>query len=284
MRIVVTGADGRLGAVIVADLVAEGHQVTGLSLLDLDITDAEAVGGTIGALRPDAVINCSAYTAVDAAETDPTTAFAVNAVGPSLLALAADAAGAMLVHFSTDFVFDGRTDRPYTEDAAPHPLGVYGKSKLAGEDAVRKARRHYVCRLESLFGGSGFRGHVATIDQIALGIREGRVVRAMADRTVSPSYAVDVALAVRTLLDINAPYGIYHCVNSGYSTWVEVAKEIGARLGIVARIEPVLSTDFKTAVERPRFCALSNAKLFDLGIEMPTWQSAVRRHIALDDE
>ena len=279
-QITLIGADGRLGGVLLGELVTGGYQVTGLTLSDLDITDAERVAVTLERLRPDVIVNCSAYNAVDAAEDHPSAAFAVNATGPSVLADAADATGALLVHFSTDFVFDGRAREPYREDASPNPLGVYGQSKLAGEEAVRKSRRHYICRLESLFGGSGFQGHQATIDQIADRILDSRVVRAIADRTVSPSYAVDVAVATRRLIEIGAPYGVYHCVNSGYTTWIDLAHEVARELGVLPQIEPILSADLHAVAPRPLFCALSNDKLLGVGIQIPTWQSAVRRHLA----
>jgi hypothetical protein len=166
---VVTGAGGRLGAALSAELVSAGHKVTGLSRTDLDVTDGEQVATVMRHLRPEVIVNCSAYNAVDAAESDPAAAFAANAEGPSFLADAAEATEALLIHYSTDFVFDGRALEPYSEDAPANPLGVYGASKLAGEHEVRRARRHYILRVESLFGGRGANGHRATVDQIAVG-------------------------------------------------------------------------------------------------------------------
>jgi dTDP-4-dehydrorhamnose reductase len=227
------------------------------------------------------IVNCSAYNAVDAAQADEASAFAVNARGPAILADAATAAGTVLVHFSTDFVFDGEARQPYSEDDPVNPLSVYGASKLAGEVGVRRAPRHYVLRVESLFGGLGVRGHRSTVDHIAETLRAGGMVRALADRTVSPSYVPDVAQATRALLEGNAPSGTYHCVSSGFTTWFDLAREIAQRLAVSeSRIEPAMIADFETAAPRPQFCALSNEKLRAAGICMPVWQSAIERHLA----
>jgi dTDP-4-dehydrorhamnose reductase len=279
MRIVVTGAAGRLGATIADAFQRAGYQVTALSRSDLDICDVEQVSTVLDRLQPEAIVNCSAYNAVDAAEADAATAFAINARGPSLLAGAAESMGALLVHYSTDFVFDGETEQPYSEEEPANPLGVYGASKLAGENGVRSAPGHYILRLESVFGGSGTKGHRATVDQIADKVLAGVTVPALVDRTVSPSYVVDVANATRALIEGKAPYGTYHCVNTGCTTWFDLANEVVRQLGVRGSIEPVRATDFKTVARRPRFCALSNRKLVGLGIAMPTWQSALARHL-----
>jgi dTDP-4-dehydrorhamnose reductase len=150
---------------------------------------------------------------------------------------------------------------------------------LAGENEVRSATRHYILRLESLFGGSGAKGHRATVDQMTHKLLAGATVLALADRTVSPSYVGDVVRATTTLLERSAPYGTYHCVNSGCTTWFDLAHEVSRQLGVRGRIEPVLAANVNTAVRRPRFCALSNRKLFSVGVVMPTWQSAIGRHL-----
>jgi dTDP-4-dehydrorhamnose reductase len=279
MHAVITGAAGRLGGTVRDELRSAGHAVTAFSRAELDICDAERVITIITRLRPDAIINCSAYNAVDAAETDAATAFAINAEGPSFLAAAARASGALLVHYSTDFVFDGNTLQPYSEDDAANPLSVYGASKLAGENELRSTPRCYILRLESLFGGSGANGHRTTVDQITDTLRSGLTVSALLDRTVSPSYVADVARATRLLIDRGAPSGTYHCVNSGFTTWFDLAHEVARQLGLGGRIEPILLRDLHTAAVRPRFCAMSNHKLLELGIMMPTWQSAIGRHL-----
>jgi len=283
MDIIVTGAAGRLGGAIVAEVAAAGHNVTALGRSDLDVANSDQVSAAIERLQPQVIVNCSAYNAVDDAERNQKKAFDVNAQGPSILAAAARRTSALLVHFSSDFVFDGTAVEPYAEDALPNPLSVYGASKLAGEIEARRAGRHYVLRVESNFGGLCPAGRRATVDHITDNIFGGMPVRAFADRTVSPSYVADVARATRALIEYGAPYGTYHCVNSGYTTWYELAVEIARQMGVRSRITPTMSTDVVTAAPRPRFCALSNRKLCALRIEMPTWQSAIERYLFARD-
>jgi dTDP-4-dehydrorhamnose reductase len=283
MRVLVTGAAGRLGSVISRDFSSAGHQVTALHRSQLDITDGDRVSAAVRVLRPEAIINCVAFNAVDAAETEVATALAVNARGPAILAKAAAAARAVLVHFSTDFVFDGQSREPYTESDSPNPLSVYGASKLAGEEEVRTFDRHYILRIESLFGGRGVKGHRATIDYIIDTLMAGEPVRAFVDRTASPSYVSDVSMATRALLHRAAPYGTYHCVNSGSTTWHDLAVEIAHQLKVPGRITPVTSAEVVTPAKRPQFCALSNDKLSKYGMVMPVWQDALTRHLVARD-
>jgi dTDP-4-dehydrorhamnose reductase len=280
LRIVIAGGDGRLGRCLSDELATAGHLVSGLSRRELDVTDRESIDRVMTQVKPDVVINCSAYNAVDAAEADPATAFAVNASGPGHLASACAQAGASIVHYGTDFVFDGTSTVPYDEEDPVHPLSVYGASKLAGETAVQDScARHYILRVESLFGGVGVAGHRATIDQITERLLEGAPVRAVDDRTVSPSYAPDVARATRALIEQSAPHGIYHCVSSGMTTWYEMAKFIASQLEVEGSIERIHASDLKAPARRPQFCALSNRKLRRVGIEMSDWQGAVARHL-----
>jgi dTDP-4-dehydrorhamnose reductase len=198
-------------------------------------------------------------------------------------ARAARAHDAAFVHYSSDFVFDGTASHPYQEADRPSPRSVYACSKLLGDWFAAEAGRAYVLRVESLFGGPGVhagarRGSLGTIvDRI----RAGDEVKVFVDRTVSPSYAPDVAAATRRLVDEAAPPGTYHCVNSGAATWAEVAAEVGRLLGREPRVQPLTLETASLRAARPRFCALSNARLASLGISMPPWQDAVRRY--LDD-
>src|SRR5262245_53168401 len=279
MRILVTGAGGRLGGAIRAELASAGHTVAALGRAELDIRCEGQVRDAITKLGCEVIVNCSAYNDVDGAEANREAAFSINAHGPAVLAEAASAAGVILVHYGTDFVFDGTASEPYGEDDLPNPLNVYGASKLCGETAVRLIGDHYILRVESLFGGSGIVARQATVDWIAAKLRTGAVVHAVADRTVSPSYVFDVARATRTLLEYQAPFGTYHCVNSGSGTWYELAVEIADLLGIGGGIGPVTAADLKTSARRPKFCSLSNLKLFGVGVPMPAWQAALRRHL-----
>lgn len=276
MRIAVTGAGGQLGQAMVRRL-AERHTVTALARADLDIADATAVERAVAALHPDAIVNCAAYNAVDRAEDDVPAALDGNAFGVQSLARAAVRERAALVHFSTDFVFDGTASRPYVEDAPVAPLSVYGQSKLLGEWFARAAPRYYVLRVESLFGGTLPR---SSIDRITAAIRAGDETRVFEDRIVSPTFVEDAVAATQALLERQAEPGLYHCVNSGATTWHELAQHIADILGVQPRLVPVRLADVPLRAPRPRYCALSNAKLAAAGVSMPTWQDALSRYLS----
>jgi dTDP-4-dehydrorhamnose reductase len=272
----VLGAQGQLGDAMVAQLGAR-HEVVAYSRADLDITAAADVRGAISSLCPDVIINCAAYTKVDAAEDHPIDALNVNAWAVRTMAELAASLDAVLVHFSTDFVFAGDTDHPLTEEDPANPQGVYAASKLLGEWLAAEAPRHYVLRVESLFGGLRA---ASSIDRMLDAIRSGADVRAFADRTVSPSYVEDVVAATDALLTTARPWGLYHCVNSGGTTWSGVARELARLAGRPdARINDVQMADVPLRAPRPRFAALSNAKLAAVGVAMPSWQDALARYV-----
>ena len=281
MRTLVTGAGGQLGRTLARVFAAEGDVVP-LARADLDVTDDAAVRAAVGDARPDVVLNCAAYNAVDRAEDDPVTALAVNAFGVRSLARAAADADATLVHYGTDFVFDGSASEPYGEDDAVNPRSVYAMSKLLGEWFAQGAR-HYVLRVASLFGGAlepGADGRRlgSSLDRIADALIEGREVRAFVDRVVSPSYVDDVAAATSSLVRTAPAHGLYHCVGSGRATWFDVAAELAGRLGVESAVRGVTLDELKLRAPRPRFCALSNRKLAAAGVEMPHWRDAVARY------
>lgn len=278
MKILVVGARGQLGTETVAVWQrAGGHTVIGSTRADLDITVQADVLARVAAERPDVLINCAAYNQVDAAEEEPIVAFAANAWAVRSLARAAAEAGAVFVHYSTDFVFDGTVDCPYTEEDAPNPQSAYGMSKLLGEWLAADAPRNYVLRVESLFGGAGAR---SSIDAMIVAILAGREVRAFADRTVSPSFVTDVAAATMELVEGRRPFGLYHCVNGGVTTWLHLATELRRRLGRPeAPITPTSAATAGLKASRPRFAALSNAKLASAGVPMPVWQDAIDRYL-----
>jgi dTDP-4-dehydrorhamnose reductase len=273
----VAGARGQLGAAIVHECAA--HDLVPLGRADLDVVDDRAVAEAIDRVRPDAIVNCVAYNDVDAAEDHPVDALEVNAFALRAFASGAERIGAALVHYSTDFVFDGTAAAPYTETDRPAPRSVYAASKLLGEWFALDAPRAYVLRVETLFGrapgGPPPRGSVASIAQA---LRDGRSVRVFEDRTVSPTHVVDAARATRRLLETLPEPGLYHCVSAGYGTWVDLARELARQLGVEPRLTPVRMQDVPLRAERPRFCALSNEKLRRAGIDMPTWQEAIARY------
>lgn len=281
MKVLVTGAAGHLGAEMVKVFSAT-HDVVSFTRATLDVTDAAAVHAAVRATRPDAVINCAAYNDVDGAEDNPVAAFHVNAFAPQALARAASAVDAAFVHFSTDFVFDGETDRPYTEEDRPGPRGVYAASKLVGEWLAREAPRHYVLRVESLFGGTS--GHPPrSVGKIVEAVKLGREVPVFVDRVVSPTSVTEASLATKAILERGFAPGLYHCVNSGTCRWDELAAEVGRLLGREPKLKPITLESVTLKARRPRYCALSNQKLVQAGVSMSHWRDAVRvylEHIA----
>ncbi|HEY3045461.1 MAG TPA: dTDP-4-dehydrorhamnose reductase [Vicinamibacterales bacterium] len=279
MKVLVLGAAGHLGAAIVhefgshSDIVAPAHR-------DLDITDDGAVLAHVTAAAPDVIVNCAAYNLVDAAEDNPVTALHINAFGVRALARAAAGSGAILVTYSSDFVFDGRTGRPYGESDRPNPQSVYAASKLLGEWFAADAPRHYVLRVESLFGRAPDgpeRGSAAAILQR---LRSGDEVRVFVDRTVSPTHVLDAAAATRAVVERRLPFGLYHCVNSGQCTWREFAEEAARLIGLEPRLVSITAGDVPMRAMRPKYCALSNEKLAGLGVTMPDWRDALQRAVA----
>lgn len=278
MRIAVVGSRGQLGAAVV-EVCAARHDVTAFDHASLDLTDDAAVATAMDRVRPDIIINCSGYNAVDAAESHPLDALLVNAFAVRSLARVARQSNASLVHYSTDFVFDGTASTPMTEDDSPNPRGVYASSKLLGEWFAADAPRSYVLRVESLFGAATGSRPKGSLEAILDGLRAGRVVRVFVDRTVSPTYVIDAARATLALLEHNSAPGLYHCVNSGFGTWLDLAMEAARLLGVSPQFEEVTLDDVALPAVRPRFCAMSNAKLLAAGISMPSWKDALARHV-----
>jgi dTDP-4-dehydrorhamnose reductase len=276
MKIVVTGAAGQLGSEI-AERYSSRAAIVPVTRQVLDLDETARVQDFLASQAPDVVINCAAYNDVDGAEDHAADALRLNALAVRALALGAAAAGAAFVHYGTDFVFDGAIDRPYTEEDEPSPQSVYAQSKLLGEWFAADAPRHYVLRVESLFGGPARR---STVDRIAGAIRAGEPARVFTDRTVTPSYVQDVAGATWHLLETHAAPGLYHCVNTGVTTWYELAAEIGRILGVEPRLEPVKVADLPMKARRPQYAALSNAKLARAGFQMPGWKDALRRYLS----
>jgi len=279
VRLLVTGCNGQLGRALHGGGPARGHEVVGVDLPELDITDPAAVRGAVARIRPDAIVNCAAYTAVDAAEADEARALAVNGGAVAGLAAVADEAGALLVQISTDFVFDGASKHPYREDDPPHPLSAYGRTKLAGERGAELARRHLIVRTAWLFGdGANF---VEAIHrQLDAGASELRVV---GDQRGCPTYAVDLAGALLRLLEAGAS-GVVHVVNQGQASWFEVAVEIVRQLGAAAEVVPISTADAARPAPRPAYSVLDASRFRGIvGADLPPWQDALARRLAAEE-
>lgn len=278
-RVLVTGANGQLAHHIIHTFA--DHAVTALDRSQLDVTDPDAVRRAVSQAAPSVIVNCAAFNNVDGAEDRPLEALAVNAFAVRSLALAAQDAGATLVHYSTDFVFDGNASTPYQETDQPVPQSTYAASKLLGEWFAMDAPRALVLRVESLFGSPPrWTGRRGTVDAIVDGIKAGREVPVLTDRVVSPSYSPDVAAATRHLLDRSAPSGVYHCVNAGHATWEIVAIEIARLLGVEPKLKRLTTDQLTLRAARPRYCALATSKLAAQGFTMPSWEDALGRWLA----
>lgn len=277
MKVLVTGAAGQLGRAMQARLGTE-HTLTAWAREDLDLSRHQQVRDRIVKLAPEAIVNCSGYNNVDQAQQDQETALNINAFAVCSMARAAAELDAVFFHYSSDFVFSGTLNTPYTESDQPEPQSAYAQSKLVGEWMAADAPRHYVLRVESLFGGPKRR---SSIDRIAGAVRTGEAAPVFVDRVVSPSYVHDVAEASAHLLKTLPQYGLYHCVNAGHATWFEVGREIARLLGkSEAALKPVHVHDVALPAPRPVFAALSNAKLARAGFAMPSWQDAIARYLS----
>lgn len=280
MRLVVIGARGQLGAVVVGECAAH-HEVVAFDHAALDVTDPAAVMAAVTGARPDAVVNCTGYNAVDAAEEHPVEALAVNGLAVRSMARAAAACGATLVHYSSDFVFDGAASAPMIETDRPNPRSVYAVSKLLGEWFALEAPSAYVLRVESLFGEAPGVPPKGSVAAIVAALRAGRTPTVFADRTVSPTFVPDAAVATRRLLEGRPPVGLYHCVNTGQATWLEFATEAARLLGVPPVFDVRRFADVQLPAARPQYCALSNQKLLATGIAMPTWKDALARYLSV---
>ena len=281
-RVLVTGAAGRLAGAVVS-VFGRDAAVAALTRADLDITDDRAVNDAFAAHRPDVVINGAAYNDVDGAEAAPVRALEVNAFAVRGLARAAAAAGATLVHYSSDFVFDGTATRPYVEEDRPNPQGVYAASKLLGEWFALEAPGAIVLRVESLFGGTSLAAsRTGSLGTLAAAIEAGRDAPVFVDRTVSPSYVFDVAEATHALVATGTASGVYHCVNAGACSWHDIAIEIARLLRKPANLTPMTLETAALAARRPRFSALASTRLLSAGVALPTWQNALARYLGSD--
>lgn len=275
MRVLITGAQGQLAGAL-ADHFSPSSTVVALTRADLDVRNETDVFRVVRSARPDVVINGSAYNGVDAAEQYAVEALEVNAFAVLALARAAAGAGALLIHYGTDFVFDGHASAPYVETDDPRPQSNYGLSKLLGEWFAASAGDHYVLRVESLFGGVRAK---SSVDRILDALRKGEPAPVFSDRTVTPSFVDDIAEATARLIDIRPPSGTYHCVNSGVTTWLGIGEEIARLLRCEPTLVPTSVDTVRLPAKRPKYCALSNEKLRGVGIRMPSWQDALRRYV-----
>ncbi|MBV8345518.1 MAG: dTDP-4-dehydrorhamnose reductase [Candidatus Eremiobacteraeota bacterium] len=272
-RVLLIGGSGQLGTAIRRRW--DDCEITAPTHAELDIRHSVALAEALARSRADVLVNAAAFHDVDRCESEPLAAFETNAVAVGVAARLARDAGALFVTLSTDYVFDGEGGTPYTEADAPHPLSVYGTSKLAGEHLVERLRAPaFVVRTCGIYGPTSSASRRPSLLDRVLASRAGAPLRVVADVCASPTFAGDLADALRRLIDRDV-YGLYHAVNVGPVSWYEFAAEAARLAGTDAQIEPIRAEQRSTVAPRPRFSALSNAKLGGLGIRMPSWREGL---------
>lgn len=276
MKVLVTGATGQLGWDVMEALKRRGIDCRGTGSKDLDITDWEAVMQYIGTYRPDAVIHCAAYTAVDKAEDEPELCRKVNADGTTYIAEACKLVDAKMVYISTDYVFGDDGDQPHEVDDPPHPLNVYGQTKWEGEEAVRYIlQKYFIVRISWVFGEHG-NNFVKTM--LRLG-KERKEISVVADQFGAPTYTADLAPLLCDMV-MTDKYGTYHACNSGCCSWAEFAQEIFRAAGMDIKVIPIRTEEYLVKAKRPKNSKLSMAFLKKQGFkEMLSWRTSLQNYL-----
>ncbi|MEG4578850.1 dTDP-4-dehydrorhamnose reductase [Microcoleus sp. MON1_C5] len=286
MKILLAGGSGQLAQELQPILLSSG-EVIAVDRTRLDLSRPESIRQAMAEIQPNLVVNAGAYTAVDKAESEPELANAVNGIAPGILAEECEKLGASLIHFSTDYVFDGSHGSAYLETDSTNPLGTYGKSKLAGEEAIRKAgNRHIIIRTAWVYGNGGKGNFVKTM--LRLG-KEREEIRVVADQIGSPTWTGDLAEAVSQLIPRvgSESFGTYQYTNSGVCSWYDFAIAIfeeAAQLGFSLknqRVIPITTSEYPTPAKRPAFSVLSTVKISALlGTYPPHWRQGLRQMLA----
>lgn len=281
MKVAVIGANGQLGTDLCRVFAGQKVSVLPLTRREIDVSDSGQVDRVLGALQADVVVSTAAFHKVEECEKQAAQSFAINAAGPRNLALACRLNNAVLVHFSTDYVFDGSERRPYAESDLPKPLNVYGISKLAGEHMVRLTwERHFVIRTCGLYGVAGSAGKGGNfVETMLKKAGEGAPIRVVDDQVLTPTFTGDLAEAVSKLIRTEA-YGLYHVSAESECSWYEFARKIFELEKLKVDLRPVSSAAFASPVQRPAYSVLSKQKLSQLGIAMKTWQEELASYLA----
>ncbi len=279
MNVVVTGATGQVGRAVLEALPKQ--DAVGFSRLELDLCDFAYTRETLWRVRPDVVVNPAAFTRVDDCEIEPERAFWVNSFAVRNLAQVCADLNCILVHLSTDYVFDGTKESSYTEDDLPNPLSVYGTSKLVGEYFVRNlVPRHYIVRTSGVYGrGASDHRRGNFVDTMLRLADSGQPIRVVTDQVLTPTAATDVARKIAELVESDR-FGLYHVTNAGQCTWFEFATAIFRLAGLSPRLEATTSEALARRARRPRFSVLAHTRLLNLGLQdLPPWEDALARYL-----
>ena len=274
MKIVVIGSNGQLGTDLVRALQGN-NEVTGLTHNDIEVTDRQSCIA-LKSFQPDVIVNTAAFHKTDQCEDEPLKAFSVNSIGARNVASVSKEISAASVFLSTDYVFDGSKNEPYTENDVPSPINTYGISKLAGELFTRLNERHYVLRVASLFGVAGASGKGGNfIETMVAKARRNEAISVVDDMWMSPTYTKDAAVVMKRILESRLPFGTYHVTNTGFCTWFEFAKEIFRFTDSHPILTPSKTEEQEMKARRPRFSALESIKLPSHGIGVRNWKEAL---------
>lgn len=283
MKIAIIGANGQLGSDVVAAFSANGDEVSSLSHSDIEVSDFRSVATALESIQPHVIVNTSAMHNVESCEREPEKAFAINAIGARNVASAARELDAVLMHVSTDYVFDGAKTNPYVEEDAPRPLNVYGITKVAGEHLVRATTpKHFVIRTSGLYGKSPCRakGGLNFIELMLKLAKERRQVRVVNSEIVSPTSTAELAQQIVQLSRSNA-FGLYHATAEGSCSWYEFAREIFGMTDTSVRLDIAGPNEFPAKVARPTYSVLENKALKAKGLNIfRPWQEGLRRYLA----
>ena len=278
MRVLVTGVKGQLGYDVVKDLETRGYQPIGVDRDEMDLMDNDAIRTFIMELKPEAIIHCAAYTAVDKAEEEVEACYQINAEAVKVISECARELDVKLIYISTDYVFDGTKEGEYVETDLPNPINVYGASKLKGEQYVQQLlEKYYIVRISWVFGVNG-NNFIKTMRRLGAERDELNIIN---DQVGSPTYTADLAPLLVDMMETDK-YGIYHATNERTCSWYEFANEIFKQSGIEVKTNPITTDQYPTAAKRPMNSRMSKAKLKANGFNpLSTWQEALVEYLKM---
>lgn len=276
MKILVTGVKGQLGYDVVKALESRGYQPVGVDREEMDLMNNNMIQNFIMNLKPEAIIHCAAYTAVDQAEEEVEICYQINAEAVKVIAECAKTLDIPMIYISTDYVFDGTKASEYVETDIPNPINVYGASKLKGEQYVQQLlEKFYIVRISWVFGING-NNFIKTMQRLGNEHDELNIIH---DQVGSPTYTADLASLLVDMIETNR-YGIYHATNEGYCSWYEFAAEIFKQSQLDVTLHPITTDQYKTKAKRPLNSKMSKQKLSDYGFHrLPTWQEALKNYL-----
>ena len=278
MKIVIIGSTGQLGQDLMKMLQPD-HEVIGLTHQDIEVTDYNSFQ-TLKEQKPSVIINTAAFHKTDQCEDEPLKTFSVNAVGPKNVAAVSKEINATNVFISTDYLFSGSKNEPYTEEDVPDPINTYGISKLAGELFTKQTPKYYIFRVASLFGVAGASGKGGNfVETMITKAKKSEPVSVVDDMWMSPTYTKDAAAIIKKILELTLPFGTYHLTNQGQCTWFQFAQEIFRLTGLNPDLKRIETSQIQTKAKRPLFSALKSVKLPQYNLGMRSWKEALYSYL-----